>query len=301
MQIKKITVIGAGTMGMQISLQIAKSGYDVSIYARHPERLKEKAEEIRSLLVDRGSIPAPAVEDWLSGAEKISVPKDPQEALREADLVIEAVSENLDLKRKMFTLMDSLAPRDAILSTTSSTIPISHLEDATQRPDQCLNLHFYQPPLLNNMVDIMAGRRTTAEVIKAVKEFIRAIGCVPLLVKKEMIGLGFARILHSFYQQALSMWAGGYMDFRDMDRAWMIFTKMPQGPFGLMDAIGLDVLFDLLTVYSQESKSPKDIPLQALKNMIDRNELGRKTGKGFYAYPHPEYTRPDFLVRPFYT
>jgi 3-hydroxybutyryl-CoA dehydrogenase len=149
------------------------------------------------------------------------------------------------------------------------------------------------------MVDIMAGRRTKIEVIEAIKEFIRAIGCVPLLVKKEMTGLGFARILHSLYQHALSMWAGGYMHFRDMDRAWMIFTKMPQGPFGLMDAIGLDVLFDLLTVYYQESKSPKDIPPQALKDMIDRNELGRKTGKGFYTYPHPEYNRPDFLVKSF--
>jgi 3-hydroxybutyryl-CoA dehydrogenase len=298
MPIKKITVIGAGTMGFQIALQIAKSGYEVSIYARHPERLQEIAEELRRLLVNRGNIPAPAVEDWLKKAEKIKVPQDPQEALREADLVVEAVSENLDLKRNMFALMDSLAPRDAILSTTSSTIPISSIEDATQRPDRCLNLHFYQPPLLNNMVDIMAGRWTTAEVIKVAQEFVRAIGCVPLLVKKEMIGLGFARILHSLYQQALSMWAGGYMDFRDMDRAWMIFTKMPQGPFGLMDAIGLDVLFDLLTVYYQESKSPQDHPPQALKEMIDRNELGRKTGKGFYTYPHPEYTRPEFLIRP---
>jgi 3-hydroxybutyryl-CoA dehydrogenase len=299
MQIKKITVIGAGTMGMQISLQIAKSGYEVSIYARHPERFQEKAEELRRLLVDRGSIPAPAVEEWLKGAEKIKAPKHLQEALREADLVVEAVSENLDLKRKVFALMDSLAPRDAILSTTSSTIPISRLEDATQRPDRCLNLHFYQPPLLNNLVDIMVGRRTAAEVIKAAQEFVRAIGCVPLLVKKEMIGLGFARILHSLYQHALSLWAGGYMDFRDMDRAWMIFTKMDRGPFGLMDAIGLDVLFDLLTVYYLESKSPQDHPPQALKEMIDRNELGRKTGKGFYTYPHPEYLRPEFLVRPF--
>ncbi len=299
MQMKKITVVGAGMMGMQIALQIAKSDYEVSIFTRHPERFQEKVEELRSLLAGRGNIPAPAVEDWLKGAEKISVPEDLQEALREADLVIEAVSESLELKRKIFAWMDSLAPRNAILSTTSSTIPISSLEDATQRPDRCLNLHFYQPPLLINMADIMAGRRTTAEVVKAVQKFVRDIGCFPLLVQKEMTGLGFARILHSLYQHALSMWAGGYMDFRDMDRAWMIFTRMPQGPFGLMDAIGLDVLFDFLTVYSREAKSPQDHPPQALKDMIDRNELGRKTGKGFYTYPRPEYSRPEFLLRPF--
>jgi 3-hydroxybutyryl-CoA dehydrogenase len=88
------------------------------------------------------------------------------------------------------------------------------------------------------------------------------------------------------------------MDFRDMDRAWMIFTKMPQGPFGLMDAIGLDVVFDLLMSYCRESKSPQDHPPQSLKDMIDRNQLGRKTGQGFYTYPHPEFIRPDFLPRP---
>ena len=87
------------------------------------------------------------------------------------------------------------------------------------------------------------------------------------------------------------------MDFRDIDRAWMVFTQMDRGPFGLMDAVGLDVLHDLLMVYYGESKNPQDRPPRTLKDMIDRKELGRKTGKGFYTYPHPEYARPGFLKR----
>ena len=131
----------------------------------------------------------------------------------------------------------------------------------------------------------------------AAERFVQSIGSIPLVVKGESLGFGFPRILHSIYQQALSLWAGGIVAFRDIDRAWMIFTQMPRGPFGIMDAIGLDVLFDLLMVYYKESKSQKDHPPEALKDMIGRRELGIKSGKGFYSYPHPEYARPDFLKR----
>jgi 3-hydroxybutyryl-CoA dehydrogenase len=91
------------------------------------------------------------------------------------------------------------------------------------------------------------------------------------------------------------MWAGGYVDFRDIDRAWMIFTKMSRGPFGIMDAIGLDVVYDIEMIFYNESKDPKDHPPRELEEMIDRKELGVKTGKGFYIYPNPEFGKPDFL------
>jgi 3-hydroxybutyryl-CoA dehydrogenase len=251
--------------------------------------------ELHRSLKERGKISAPVLEEWVKGAEKVRFFKDLKEALQEADLIVEAVSENLELKRKVFTLIDSFAPRGAILTTTSSSIPISKIEGATRRPDRCLNLHFYQAPMRVNMVDLMGGTQTAPDVMEAAKAFVQSIGCVPLVVNKEILGFGFVRILHSIYLHTLSLWAGGYVDFRDMDRAWMIFTRMERGPFGIMDGIGLDVLFDLLMVYYEESKNPKDHPPQALKEMIDRKELGRKTGKGFYTYPHPEYARPDFL------
>jgi 3-hydroxybutyryl-CoA dehydrogenase len=295
MPIRKIAVLGAGTMGAQISVQIAKHGYEVNLYARHPERLQKTLGDLQRNLRDTGRIPGPVLEEWLRGAEKVTLCADLEEALARADLVVEAVSENLDLKRKMFAQMDFLAPRQAILSTTSSSIPISQVEDATQRPDRCLNLHFYQLPVRVNIVDIMGGTQTAADVMEAAKEFIHSIGCIPLVVKKEILGFCFVRILHATYQHTLFLWAGEYADFRDIDRAWMILTQMDRGPFGLMDAVGLDVLYDLLMVYYGESKNPQEHPPQALRDMVDRGELGMKTGKGFYSYPNPEYARPDFL------
>lgn len=295
MGIRKIAVIGAGTMGVQIAAQIANHGYRVTLYARRAEKLQRSLQHLADLLKGAGRIPAPALEKWLKGAEKIDLCTDLREALREADLTVEAVSEDLALKRQIFARMDALAPERAILSTTSSTVPVSWIENATQRPARCLNLHFYQTPLLVNMVDIMEGTRTAPEVSETAERFIQSIGCIPLVVRQERLGFGFPRILHAVYQQALSLWAGGVMDFRDLDRAWMIFTGMPRGPFGTMDAVGLDVLYDLLMVYYKESRSPKDRPPRALRDKIDRRELGMKSGRGFYSYPDPEYARPDFL------
>jgi 3-hydroxybutyryl-CoA dehydrogenase len=297
MPIQKIAVIGAGTMGAQISVQIANHGYEVNLLARHPEKFQKSLRDLADSLQNTGRISAPGLEEWLQGAGKVKLREDRPEALRGADLVIEAVSEDLELKRNLFARIDSLAPPDAILSTTSSTIPISRIENATRRPGRCLNLHFYQPALLVNMVDIMGGTQTAAEVMEAAERFIQSIGSVPLVVKGESLGFGFPRVLHTVYQQALSLWAAGVMDFRDLDRAWMIFTRMPRGPFGIMDAVGLDVLFDLLMVYYQESKSQRDRPPDALKDLITQGKLGMKSGQGFYSYPHPEYARPDFLKK----
>ncbi|MDH4268628.1 MAG: 3-hydroxyacyl-CoA dehydrogenase family protein, partial [Deltaproteobacteria bacterium] len=108
-------------------------------------------------------------------------------------------------------------------------------------------------------------------------------------------GFCFGGVLRAIYRQALFMWAEGYVDFRDIDRGWMVFSKMRRGPFGIMDAVGLDVIYDTAMIYYRESLDPQDYPPQALKEMIDRKNLGVKTGKGFYTYPEPEYMKPDFL------
>jgi 3-hydroxybutyryl-CoA dehydrogenase len=297
MPMKKIAVIGAGTMGAQISVQIANHGYEVSLMARHPEKFQKSLRDLADSLQNAGRIAAPVLEEWLRGAGRVKILQDLPEVLRGSDLVVEAISEDLALKRNLFARIDSLAPPEAILSTTSSTVPVSRIEDATRRPARCLNLHFYQPAVLVNMVDIMGGTQTAAEIMEAAERFVWSIGSVPLIVRQESLGFGFPRILHTIYQQALSLWAGGVMDFRDFDRAWMIFTRMPRGPFGIMDAVGLDVLFDILMAYYQETESPRDRPPDALKDMIAQRKLGMKSGQGFYTYPLPEYARPDFLKR----
>jgi 3-hydroxybutyryl-CoA dehydrogenase len=294
-KIKKVAIIGTGTLGTQIAVQAACYGYDVKAYDQDPESFQKTLQKIRGVIKMRGKGPTLPMEEWEKGAQKVKLARDLAGAVEEADLIIEVVLENLELKRKVFAQIDSLAPQGAILATNSSSIPISKIESATKRPQKCLNMHFYMPASSMNMVDIMGGTKTTTDTIAAGQQFIRSIGCIPLTVKKEILGFCFNSVWRVVKRHTLYMWAGGYVDFRDIDRAWMIFTGMSQGPFGLMDTVGLDVVYDIEMVYYNESKDPKDHPPAALKAMIERKELGVKTGKGFYTYPDPEYARPDFL------
>ena len=141
----------------------------------------------------------------------------------------------------------------------------------------------------------MGGNQTSPDVLETGKRWIRSVGCIPLLVKKESLGFCFNRVWRAVKRETLHMWAEGLVDFQDIDRAWMVWTGMSQGPFGIMDAIGLDVVYGIEMVYFNESQEPRDFPPQALREMVDRKELGVKTGKGFYSYPNPEYRNPGFL------
>jgi len=294
-EISKVSIVGTGMLGTQIAIQAAHFGYEVAAYDIDMKAFVRAHQSLRARLETgegRGDF---TVDKWVSGAKKVRLCRDLEEAVKDADLVVEAVFEDLELKRKVFESVDAFAPARAILATNSSSIPISRIESATKRPEQCLNLHFYLPLMGINTVDIMRGTKTTAEVLEAGKRWIRSIGCVPLVVKKEIFGFCFNRIWRAIKREALYMWAEGFVDFRDIDRAWMISHGTPYGPFVLMDRIGLDVVYDIEMVYFNESKDPKDRPPDALKAKIEKKELGVKTGKGFYTYPNPEYGGPHFL------
>ncbi len=294
-KISRVAVVGTGILGSQIATLSACFDYDVTAYDSDKASFERSLKDLGSLIESRGVTPVVSVEEWEKGAGKVRVCTELREAVRDADLIIEAVPEDLELKREVFKKIDALAPPKAILATNSSSIPISRIEGVTTRSDRCLNLHFYFPALGANMVDIMGGKETTAEIMESGKVWIHSVGCVPLTVNKEILGFCFNRVWRAIKRETLYMWAEGFVDFRDIDRAWMIFTGMSQGPFGLMDNVGLDVVYNIEMVYYNESKDPKDHPPDALKAKVDQKELGRKTGKGFYTYPDPEYSTPDFL------
>ncbi len=295
MRIQKVAVVGTGTLGTQIAIQAVLFGYAVSAYDVDQESFRRSQARIASLIKEARGKRLPSLQQWEKAAKRIKQCDSLAEALADADLVIEAVVEDLSVKRDVFQRIDELTPAKAILATNSSSIPISRIESATGRPERCLNMHFYFPALGTNMVDIMGGTRTASEVLEECKTWVRSLGCVPLTVKKESFGFCFNRIWRAVKREALHMWAGGYVDFRDIDRAWMIFTGMKQGPFGLMDNVGLDLIYDIELLYFGESKDPQDRPPDLLAEMVEKKELGVKTGKGFYDYPHPEYRRTNFL------
>jgi len=291
---KKIAVVGTGTLGAQIAMLASNADYSVTIFDRQAGAFDAIMEKLHADLKTKQVEPFIPFNRWPACRRQIKQYEKLDEAVKDADLVIEAVPENLELKCEVFRQLGQLTSPEAILATNSSSIPISRIESATKRAEQCLNLHFYFPALGTTMVDVMGGTRTAAATFEAGKAWVRSIGCLPLTVKKEILGFCFNRVWRAIKRETLYMWAEGFVDFRDIDRAWMIFTGMPHGPFGMMDNVGLDVVHNIETVYYNESKDPKDHPPEALKAMVDRNELGRKTGKGFYTYPNPEYEKPDF-------
>ena len=293
--IRKVAVLGMGNLGVQIALQAAACGYEVIAYSskKHAIKLFLDSLEVKDPPKDV-HLPINLVK-WPEIADDIMVISNIKEAVASADIVIEVVPEDLEIKRKVWREMDIASPDHAIFATNSSSIPVSQLEGVTNRPEKCLNIHFYQLKLGVNIADVMGGSRTNAETLHTGREFVRSLGVLPLNVNKELLGFCFNRVWRAVKREVLFMWAEGYVDHRDVDKAWMIWTGAPWGPFILMDTIGLDVIWDIEMVYYHDTKDPKDHPPQALKDMINSGHLGVKTGRGFYTYPNPEFKFPDFL------
>lgn len=294
---KKIAVIGTGTLGAQIAMLASNAGYSVTVFDQQAGAFDAMIQKLDDDIKAKQIEPFIPFDRWPACRHQIKQIEDLAEAVKDAGLVIEAVPENLELKCEVFRQLGQLASPETILATNSSSIPVSQLEESSARPERCLNLHFYMPFHGMNMADVMGGSRTLPEVMEKGISWVRSLGCIPLTVKKELLGFCFNRVWRAVKREVLYMWANDFVDFRDVDRAWMKFTRREDryGPFGLMDSIGLDVIYDIEMVYYRNSKDPKDHPPEALKQKIDKGELGVKSGKGFYSYPDPEYLRDGFL------
>ena len=294
---KKIAVVGTGTLGAQIAMLASNADYSVTIFDQQADAFDAMMEKLHADITAKQIEPFIPFDRWPACRQLIKQIEDLPEAVKDAELVIEAIPENLELKCEVFRQLGQLTSPDAVLATNSSSIPVSHLEKSSARPERCLNLHFYMALHGMNMADVMGGSRTLPEVVEKGISWVRSLGCIPLTVKKELLGFCFNRVWRAVKREVLYMWANDFVDFRDIDRAWMKFTGREDryGPFGLMDSVGLDVIYDIEMVYYRNSKDPKDHPPEALKQKIDKGELGVKTGKGFYSYPDPEYLLIDFL------
>jgi 3-hydroxybutyryl-CoA dehydrogenase len=291
----RVALIGTGILGTQIAMLAAHAGYTVKMYDPRKDAFLETYNKLEIDLRTKQVTPFIPWEDWAKCRQAVQQTTNLDEAVKDSELVIEAVPESEELKNKVFKELGEKMPRQAILATNSSSMPVSKMEASSGRPELCVNMHFYAPLQGINIVDIMGGTKTLPDVMQRGVSWIESIGCIPLTVKKEILGFCFNRVWRAIKREALYMWGNGFVDFRDTDRAWMVFTKMKQGPFALMDMVGLDVVYDIEMVYYKDSKDPKDKPPEALLEMIKRGDLGVKSGKGFYTYPDPEFLHPDFL------
>jgi 3-hydroxybutyryl-CoA dehydrogenase len=294
-EIARVAVVGSGTMGRQIALQVARGGLPVTLYDVDPAalaRAREAQLRLAGQFVAEGRLAADEADAALA---RVAYEADLTAATRGVDLVIEAVPERVDLKRQVFAQLDEYLPEGAIIATNSSSIRVSLLEDATARPERCANYHFYLPVHDNPMVEVGGGTRTAPETLDALDAFTRRIGMLPLRVRKESTGFIFNRVWRAIKKEVLKVADSGVASFEDIDRAWMIHYRTPKGPFGKMDEIGLDVVKAIEEVYAAESGDPGDLPPPILTERVARGELGEKSGRGFYQYPDPAWAAPGFL------
>jgi len=292
---ERIAVIGTGLLGTQIAMVSAYAGYKVSVYDTKEGAFNETYDKLYADLKSKNVNPYIPWDDWGKCKNNIQFTTDLSNALKDVDFVVEAITEDVEVKRKVYKQLGEKAPAKAIFASNSSSLPVSRMEESSGRPERCINTHFYLPLQGMNMADLMAGTKTLPEIMQKGEDWIRSLGFVPLRVKKEILGFCFNNVWRAVKRQVLFMWGNDFVDFRDIDRAWRIFTGMKGGPFALMDTVGLDTVYNIEMVYYNDSKDPKDKPPDALLEKIKRGELGVKSGKGFYTYPNPEFLQPDFL------
>lgn len=293
-EIQTVCFVGAGTMGCINSLVAAISGYTVELYDISDETLKQVEQRYREFgpfLVGAGYCTPAALG---AAFKRISVGSDLNKAVADADLVSESVPENKELKREIHQKLDDLCPAKTILTTNTSNLLVSDIEDAVNRGDRFAALHSY---LASRLVDIVAGPRTTAETIDILSRYVESLELVPMVMKKEYPGYVMNSLLQSILMTANALVVEGLATVEDVDRAYMIHLKAPMGPFGIMDMIGLDMINSAMgqvqdTVWMVEPMKQKITAL--FEDRVERGELGSKAGKGFYTYPAPAYQQADF-------
>ena len=283
MTIKKVLVIGAGTMGGGIAQLCAQQGLQAVISDISQELSDNAKARIAAGLgkrVEKGKITEEDKEDVLS---RIATAGDLSPAV-DADIVIESVIENLAIKQKVFAELDRLARPEVILVTNTTSLSISAMAEATNRPDKIVQMHFFNPPVIMKLVEIMPGRHTSAETLQRAEDFARQLGKDPVVCKSEAPAGIVSRILGQLLNEATWLVDSGVADAADVDKAMKLGANHPMGPLQLIDMIGLDIHRAKMQTLCSELDDPRYKHPPLVDEMIEAGHLGRKTGKGFYAY-----------------
>ena len=280
---KNITVIGAGTMGNGIAHAFAQSGYSVNLVDISTDSLDRAIAIITKNLDRLLSKEKISEEDKNNTLSNISTNTDLTDAVKDADLVIEAATENIDIKLKIFKQLDEICDENTILSTNTSSISITQIGSVTNRNDKVIGMHFMNPVPIMKLVEVIRGKETSDSTTTTIMELSRKLGKVPVEVN-DAPGFVANRILMPMINEAILTLEEGVSGVEEIDTVMILGMSHPMGPLHLADFIGLDVCLSILEVMHEGFKNPKYAPSKTLINMVDEGKLGIKSGEGFYDY-----------------
>ena len=283
MHINRIAVIGSGTMGSGIAQVLARAGLEVLLHDANPRVLKQSLTTIAARLrqqTAKGQLESTACETAIAalrGSDQLA-------ALADAEMIIEVVPERLDLKVDVFTRLGQLAAPETILASNTSGLDIDALAKAAGRPDKVIGMHFFNPPPVMPLIEIVRAAETSQATFSTVMALAERLGKTPIPVANSP-GFAANRILFPMINEAIYALAEGVASAADIDRVLVLGASHPLGPLALADFVGLDVTLDILASFEQRFQNPKYRPCPLLREMVERGELGRKTGRGFFSYP----------------
>ena len=282
MVVKKIGVIGAGTMGHGIALVSAKAGFEVIIRDIRDEFVQNGLNKINKFLtksVEKGKIDEEEKKKILKKIKGTTNLED----LKDMDLIIEAIFENVKVKKELFKDLDKICKKESIFASNTSTIPITDLASVTKRPDSFIGMHFMNPVPIMKLIEVIRGLRTSDETTKLIKELSEKMGKIPVEVND---GPGFVsnRVLFMMINEAIYCLQDGTGTAESIDNVMKLGMNHPMGPLELCDLIGLDVALGIMNVLYEGFNDSKYRPCPLLKKMVQAGYLGRKTGQGFYNY-----------------
>ena len=286
MEIKKVGVVGMGTMGSQIGIVCARSGFQTTLMDLSEELIKRGLSAIKSFLnsqVKKGKMKDEEIGQVLS---LISMTTDLTKALSDVDLVIEAVFEDIDVKKELFKKVDGLCPKEAILGSNTSTLSITEMGAVTARPEKCIGIHFLIPAALTPLVELVHGLETSDETHKKVVDFLIKCG-KEMVTVKDSPGFVINRLYLPMVNEAFYVLESSLASAEEIDRSCVRGLNFPLGPLAAADAFGLDILFNCMTTFHKEL-GEKYRPAPLLVKLVKAGRLGRKSGRGVYDYRKQE-------------
>ncbi|OEV09084.1 3-hydroxyacyl-CoA dehydrogenase family protein [Streptomyces nanshensis] len=280
---KKLAVVGAGLMGSGIAQVSAQAGWDVVLRDVTGEALTRGTDGIKASyekFVSKGKLEASAAEEALA---RITTTTD-LDAAAEADVVVEAVFEKIEVKREIFGRLDTLVKDETILASNTSAIPITKIAAATSRPERVVGTHFFSPVPMMSLCELVRGHRTSDETLAAAREFAESVGKTCIVVNRDVAGFVTTRLISALVVEAAKLHESGVATAEDIDTACKLGFGHAMGPLATADLTGVDILLHASENIYTESRDGKFAPPESMRRMVDAGDIGRKSGRGYYEH-----------------